>query len=477
MFSKHITMKLLLLFWLFLTGLSTCIGQNTSDSLILVDGQAVTLENLLQRYIRIPSVSGNEKEAGDFIKKVCEENGLFISNFGEENGNYNFAASIRPLDKNKPNLVFLNHIDVVPSSEDEGMNGFSGRIENGKVYGRGAIDNKGAAVMQLAAVIRAGKLAQKNDLQFNVTFLAVSCEETQCGTGVSYVIKNYLEILNPATVIGEGPTELSTLIPGKFKNHIFGVSLAHKRTMWLNLTLAVETAGHGSVTPLSYANKDMVEALERVVTKKQKLYYNDINTGILKTFGEHKKGIEKLVLSHPKFFKPLLVGKLRAQPELFSIFSNTITLTNINSSPGAHNQIAPKVVATLDCRLLPDADEQAFIENLKKVLDNNNINVSIENISQKTGFSEKNNIYYYNLEKAIKLNYTDAHVMPIILPNMNDLGAFRVKGIPCYATIPTYVSKEQVESIHNKDENIDVKSLYNGAQVYYDFIELMEKIK
>ncbi|MDZ7614808.1 MAG: M20/M25/M40 family metallo-hydrolase [Flavobacteriaceae bacterium] len=250
-----------------------------------------------------------------------------------------------------------------------GCDGFSGRIENGKVYGRGAIDNKGAAVMQLAAVIRAGRLAQKDDLPFNVTFLAVSCEETQCGTGAAYVIKNYLEILNPATVIGEGPTDTFTpFIPGEFKNHIFGVSLAHKRTMWLNLTLAVETDGHGSVTPLSYANKDMVKALESVVTKKQKLYFNDINTGILKTFGEHKKGIEKLVLSHPKFFKPLLAGKLRAQPELFSIFSNTITLTNISSSPGAHNQIAPKIVATLDCRLLPDVDEQVFIEKLRRLL-------------------------------------------------------------------------------------------------------------
>lgn len=470
-------MKLLLLFWFFNAGFTVCLSQNASNNLINVEGEVLSYENLLQRYIRIPSVSGNEKDAGDFIKKVCEENGLFITNFGEENGNYNFAASIRPLDKNKPNLVFLNHIDVVPSSEDGGVDGFSGRIENGKVYGRGAVDNKGAAVMQLAAVVRAGKLAQKNDLPFNVTFLAVSCEETQCGTGVGYVIENYLKILNPTTVIGEGPTELTTLIPGEFKNHIFGVSLAHKRTVWLNLTLVVETAGHGSVTPLSYANKDMVEALERVVTKKQKPHFNDINTGILKTFGEHRKGIEKLVLSHPKFFKPLLMGKLRAQPELFSIFSNTITLTNITSSPGAHNQIAPKIVATLDCRLLPDADEQVFIEKLKKLLDNKNINVSIANITQKSGFSERNNIYYYNLERAIKLNYPDAHVMPIILPNLNDLGAFRAKGIPCYASIPTYLSREQVESIHNKDENIDVKSLYNGAQVYYDFIELMEKIK
>ena len=210
-------MKLQLLFWFYIIGFTACFGQNTADSLILVNGRAVSYEHLLQQYIRIPSVSGNEKEAGDFIKKVCEENGLFITNFGEENGNYNFAASIVPLDKKKPNLVFLNHIDVVPSSEDDSKEGFSGKIENGKVYGRGAVDNKGAAIMQLAAVIRAGKLIQKNDLQFNVTFLAVSCEETQCGTGVAYVIKNYLELLNPATVIGEGPSELSNLIPENLK--------------------------------------------------------------------------------------------------------------------------------------------------------------------------------------------------------------------------------------------------------------------
>jgi acetylornithine deacetylase/succinyl-diaminopimelate desuccinylase-like protein len=187
--------------------------------------------------------------------------------------------------------------------------------------------------------------------------------------------------------------------------------------------------------------------------------------------------LEKLVLSHPKFFKPLLVGKLRSEPELFSIFSNTITLTNITSSPGAHNQIAPEIVASLDCRLLPDTDEQVFLEDLKKLLKNDKISISIESMTQKTGFSERNNIYYYYLEKAIRLNYPDAHVMPIMLPNLNDLGAFRAKGIPCYASIPAYLTKEQVQAIHNKSESISVESLYNGAQVYYDYIELLQKIK
>ena len=71
------------------------------------------------------------------------------------------------------------------------------------------------------------------------------------------------------------------------------------------------------------------------------------------------------------------------------------------------------------------------------------------------------------------MNYAGAEVISVIMPNLNDLGVFRAKGIPCYATIPVYFTREEVESIHNVDENIAVKSLYQGTQVYYDFIELM----
>ena len=55
-------------------------------------GNPISIEHLLQKYIRIPSVSGSEKEAGEFIKSVCKENGLYITSFGTENGNYNFVS-------------------------------------------------------------------------------------------------------------------------------------------------------------------------------------------------------------------------------------------------------------------------------------------------------------------------------------------------------------------------------------------------
>ena len=81
------------------------------------DGSYSSVEAVLQEYVRIPSVSGQEQEAGNFLKAVCRNNGLFISDFGTEDGQYNFAASVFPLSSGKPNIVFLNHIDVVPESD------------------------------------------------------------------------------------------------------------------------------------------------------------------------------------------------------------------------------------------------------------------------------------------------------------------------------------------------------------------------
>jgi len=464
-------MKFLSFLILFFHGITY--SQYAGIDYLKIDNNNASLEYLLQKYIQIPSVSGEEKFAGDYIKSICKENGLVISSFGEENGNYNFAASIFPLSSQKPNIVLLNHIDVVPESENSQTKPFSGEILNGEVFGRGAVDNKGAAVMQLASILNVLKNGNIKNSKYNITFLAVSCEETQCSGGVNYVIENYLQELNPVVVIGEGPTELTSLIGGNFNNPIFGVSVAHKRSFWLNLKREMYTMGHGSVTPLQYANKEMVEALDRLVTKKQKAVFNDINTGILKTMASHKKGLEKFIMGHPRFFKPVLIPQLRKQPELFAIFSNTITLTNINSNNNAYNIIPSNVEAFLDCRLLPEMDEYEFIKHIQKIIKNDSIKITVIENMPKAKPSSTKNIFYQNMIKAIQLNYPNSQVAPIMMPNINDLGAFRTKGITAFATIPVYLKREHIEGIHNKDEKIPIEALYNGAQVYFDFLQLM----
>ncbi len=438
------------------------------------NGSLISIEYLLQNYLQILSVSGNEKEAGDFIKSICKENGLHISDFGNENGNYNFAASVFPLSSKKPNIIFLNHIDVVPELENSAKSLNRGSIDKGIIYGRGAIDNKGAAMMQLYGVIQFLHNGDLKNSDYNITFLSVSCEETQCAGGVQFVIDNYLDLLNPAVVIGEGPSELTTLIGGEFKYPIFGISVAHKRSYWLNIELESNTSAHGSVTPLDYSNKDLVASLHKLTKKNNKVIFNDLNIGLLKALAEHKKGIEKMILKHPKLFKPILIPQLRKQPELFALFSNTITLTNIYTNSDAYNEIASKTGAFLDCRLLPNTDEKEFFDLIKKRLNNDAIKITVINSMPSSEPSHVNNIFYKNISKSITENFPESITLPLMMPNINDLGAFRAKDIPAYASIPIYLTKDQVESIHGENEHISIKSLYTGAEVYYNFISKME---
>lgn len=437
------------------------------------DGTLSNIETVLQQYIRIPSVSGQEKNAGDFLKKVCENNGLYIADFGNKDGQYNFAASVFPLSSGKPNIVFLNHIDVVPESTNQDRKPYSGSIENGVIYGRGSIDNKGAALMQLSGIL---SLMQKQDLElsaYNVSLLAVSCEETQCAGGVSYVNQHHFEELNPVVVFGEGPSELTSLMEGNFTLPVFGISIIHKKPLWIQLELESKTNGHGSITPLTYANKELVAALERLTRKKPKAIYNDVNIKFLKDMAEHHKGGKKMVLKHPKLFRPVLTGQLRSYPELFSLFSNTITLTNIYSNSNAVNKLASEAGAQLDCRLLPETNEQEFLAMIKKRLKNENIKITVLKSLPKNSASSTKTIFFKNLSLAIQDKYPNATTIDMMMPNINDLGSFRSRNIPAYGTLPIHCDTEEVRSVHGKNEHLHIESLYNGADVYLNFLKRM----
>lgn len=446
------------------------------------NGHQYKIHEILSQYIQQKSISGDEKIAGDWLSNLCKQNGLFITRMGDKNGNYNFSASIRPLKDGLPNIVFLNHIDVVPVGNPAKWNypPFSGMIIGNKVWGRGAFDNKGAAMVQLASVIQSARDYENKEIPFNITFLAVSCEETQCSGGVKYVLDNYLKELNPALVIGEGPPGLKGVLQADTNITLFGVSVAHKRPFWLKLELELPTSGHGSVTPLSYSNKGMVMALSKLVSEDQPIEFIEVNTQLLKALGKLENGIKSSALKHPQTFKGLLVPKLRERPEVFSLMSNTVTLTSLQSETNTVNLIPSKTTALVDCRLLPNTNRNKFLSNFKNSLDNDSIKVKVVYETPPMQPSSDTTFFYRAINQSIRANYSTAEVIPVMMPSFNDVGLFRSKGITCYSYFPIQIDAKDVNSIkhiHNYDEFIPIKYLETGKDSYDKFVEIIMDLK
>ncbi|RXP55779.1 M20/M25/M40 family metallo-hydrolase [Lutibacter sp. HS1-25] len=470
--------KYLLLLFCLILGTYYVGSQNIrNESSVVYKGESVSIENALSMYIKYNSISGNEKAAGLFLKEICTENGLFVQQMGDENGNYNFIASLYPLSSQKPNIIFLNHIDVVPVGDfaDWTYAPFSGEIVNNEIWGRGAFDNKGNAIMQLFSVLQIKKKYNNIQLPYNISMLSVSSEETQTNGGIKYVIANYFNNLNAAVVIGEGPPGIVGLIDSSSKTPVFSVSVAHKRALWLELELITETSGHGSITPLQYANKEMNTALYKLLKKKQKAIYTDLNICVLKQLGELQGGFKGWILKHPKLFKFIVIPQLRKQPELFSLFSNTITLTSIDSHGEAINVIPNKVIAHLDCRLLPLESAEDFMADLIKKMDDTAVKIKILKAMPQVENSSTKNKYFKNIIKALELQYEVDDVITMFSPNFNDLGIFRSKGIPGYGFTPVFFNKSYLEFIHNTNERIPVSILEKGKDTYVYFIDEMLK--
>lgn len=106
---------------------------------------------LTQALIQQPSSSGEEKGVSDELVRYFEENGfdsVHVDRYGNTIGT---IKGKRPGKK----LLFDGHMDTVPVANPDEWTypPFEAQIHDGKIYGRGASDMKGAiAAMAVAAV-------------------------------------------------------------------------------------------------------------------------------------------------------------------------------------------------------------------------------------------------------------------------------------------------------------------------------------
>jgi succinyl-diaminopimelate desuccinylase len=139
------------------------------------------LIKVLSKLISFKTVTGNLEETDkclDFIKTELKDYNLLI--FRKNKYPSLLIGNNKITPKITYDIIFHGHIDVAPENE---QNQFKPVIEGNKLYGRGALDMKGA----IAVLIN---LFKKNKIKKNFLFLITSDEEIGGEAGTGYFFKN-----------------------------------------------------------------------------------------------------------------------------------------------------------------------------------------------------------------------------------------------------------------------------------------------
>lgn len=157
---------------------------------------------------------GRELEAAKFVQARMTSLGALCSLQEISPGRANAVCRLpfsRP--EEGPCLIFNSHLDVVPPGEASWTHPpFEPHIAEGRVYGRGASDDKGSVAAMMAGIRIAFEKAKS--LRGELIFTAVAAEETG-GLGTQFWVQNRGNDSRPSVAIVGEPTYLIPFIAHK----------------------------------------------------------------------------------------------------------------------------------------------------------------------------------------------------------------------------------------------------------------------
>ncbi len=160
--------------------------------------EVISLEKEL---IKIPSVTGNEKQICDFLYNYLKKCGFVVSKEYVEDNRPNIIARFKKGEKGK--IILLNgHLDTVPTGDNWSNDPFSATEDDCYIYGRGSADMKGGVAAQICAM----RAFMESEIPFNgeIIFSGVVGEEVDQSGTISLVNNN---ILADYSIVSE-PTNL-----------------------------------------------------------------------------------------------------------------------------------------------------------------------------------------------------------------------------------------------------------------------------
>ena len=434
-----------------------------------IDWNAVNAEALghFVSYLQIDTSNppGNEAPAARWLGAILEEAGIEVEYVGIQPEREAVFGWLRGSGEKRA-MMLCNHTDVVPVEEAYWTKpAFEGLIEDGRVYGRGAVDMKGCGIMHLMTMlllkrqIDAGELSLTRDL----VFAGVPDEEAGSVWGMQWLCENRPDLVDVEFELSEGGSG-ATQIMGK-EASIFGVATNEKDICWLKLT-SIGTPGHGSRPHYDNSAVHLVNALSKLAAWERPVQVTP----------ETRVWLDRLIAEGhipPVEDDAALEALVKDHPGTHAMFINTLNLTMINSGIKA-NVIPAKSEATIDCRLVPGQDREEWRQQVIDVIDDDRIAVEFSDWGQDQPVAvDWDTELYRTIETVVTEAVEDATVVPTTCVGGTDNRFLRQQGIPAYGFIPVLLSPEEAAGFHGNDEFLTIENLNMGVELTYEIVRRM----
>lgn len=370
-------------------------------------------------------------------------------------------------------ILLMGHYDVVPidSTDIAGWTQppFSGSVEDGYVWGRGAMDNKFTvmALLETAEYLIAEGYQPRRSIYF-----AFGHDEEIGGEEGARTVSRYLQDNDVflQSVLDEGGAIIEGALP--VDRPVAMVGIAEKG--YLSLELVARSAGGHSSRP----TKDNAIAIlsEAVLKLNNNQFSARIDGAVEQMFesiaSEMPFGF-KVVYSNRWLTDGIFRNRLLSDPSTAAMVRTTIAPTILRA--GVKDNVLPNEArAVVNFRILPGDTFETVSEHVRSVIDDERITVQRYGEIQvlPSGISNVNSSGFETLQQAIMDVKRDVYVAPYLVFGATDSRHYSSVSDQIYRFAPMMVSTDDMSRMHGTNERVSVDSYLDSIRFYSHYIRM-----
>ena len=427
---------------------------------------------LLRDLLRFDTTNppGNEAACIAWIADLCDAYGVDYTTYARDPDRPVIVSRVSGGDADS--LLLYGHVDVVPAEGAWTHPPFEGVLEDGYVWGRGALDMKGGVAMFLAAFLRiaAGDQQPPGDLLLCV----VPDEEGGGDDGMQYMVDQHSEAFaGVAHALGEFGG-FSTEIRGE---RFYPIQVDEKRICWLEATIKGE-GGHGSLPRPQSTMYQLRRVLQRLENASLPVHMTPVAREMASSIATElapPANVALRALTKPRFTDSV-IGLMGEQGQQFHAITHNVVNPTMVQGGSKENVVPESVELTLDCRLVPGQRPADVLDEIKTALGDLSENVTFEVVRFDEGPSQADMSGFDALAAVLESADDNGTAVPLLLTGASDARHLSRIGIQSYGFTPMQLPPELpfLDLIHAHDERIPADAVEWGADRVYEAIFALE---